>query len=384
MSDHLSMEELLNQYSGSDTISKGDVVKGEVISVNQEELIVNIGYMADGVLPMSEIPEDLQASFAVGDHLSVFIVKSDDGEGNVLLSIKKAQEIVVWDDLKAFFESEKAFKVKIKEAVKGGVVGIYNSARIFIPASQLSLAFVENLNDYVNTSLEVILIEFDAQDKKVVASHKAILKKKQKVSREDQLSRISKGDHLSGTVVRLADYGAFVDLGFLDGLIHVSQMSWRRVKHPSEILNEGDVVDVIVLDVDRDKEKVSLKLADVQENPWESIQTKYQIEDVVMGKVTRIAAFGAFVELEEGVEGLVHLSELAEQRIQKATEVVNVGDEVKVMVVSIEPENKKIGLSIKAAESVEAESFDETLLENEEAPATLSDLFGDKLKNLKF
>lgn len=378
-----TMEELLNQYSTTERLYTGDVVSGTVISSNSDEVMVNINYMADGILPKTELPEGNPLAFKEGDIIKVFILKTDDGEGNVLLSLTKAYEIVVWDDFKSFLENGRSFKVKVKEAVKAGVVAHYNGANVFIPASQLAMSYVEDLKSYVGMSLEVVLLELDVDKKKVVASHKEILRKQLSEKKTDALSRVSAGDQLTGTVVRLADYGAFVDLGNIDGLIHISQMSWRRVKHPSEILNVGDVVDVVVLSVDRDQEKVSLKLTEKKENPWLDIESHYHVEDIVKGRVVRLMNFGAFVEIEEGIEGLIHISELSEQHVTRPAEVVQIGDEVEVMILDVDGENQRLSLSLKAMADVDPIDYNLDSDQEDEKPTTLSDLFGDKLKNLK-
>ena len=382
--ENQTMGELLNQYGTTERLYSGDVVEGTVISSNSDEVMVNINYMADGILPKAEIPDGNPIDFKEGQKIKVYILKLDDGDGNVLLSLKKAFEIIVWDEFQKLFDGQITFNVKVKEAVKGGVVGLYKGASVFIPASQLALSYIEDLSSYIGMTLEVELSEYQMATKKVVASHKNVLKRQLAAQKSDQLSRINVDDQLTGTVVRLADYGAFVDLGAIDGLIHVSQMSWRRVKNPSEILNVGDVVDVIVLKVEREKEKVSLKLAQVQENPWETISTRYAVGDVVKGKVTRLMNFGAFVEVEEGVEGLVHISELSENHVTRPNEVVQVGDEIEVMVLELDVDNHRMSLSLKAVTGMDLEDYESLIPEEDSAPATLSDLFGDKLKNLKF
>lgn len=383
--EDLTMGELLAQYDTTEKLYTGDVVEGVVISANPDEVMVNINYMADGLLPKSELPDQNPLDFKSGDQLSVFIMKMDDGEGNVMLSLTKAYERVVWDEFQAIYEKQTPIKIKVREVVKGGVVGHYKGAHVFVPASALSLSYVEDLSPYLGMQLDVLIIEFQKDKKKVVASHKEILKSKQAVQKADALSRINAGDALTGTVVRLADYGAFVDLGVLDGLVHVSQMSWRRVKHPSEVLAVGDVVQVIVIEVDRDKEKVSLKLAEIKENPWAHVYSNFAVESIVKGRVTRLMNFGAFVEVDDGIEGLVHISELSEDHVQRVAEVVSVGDEVEVMILEIDQENQKMSLSIKAVASLDDEAYEAfTQVEEEDSPTTMSDLFGDKLKNLKF
>ncbi len=382
--ENQSMGDLLKQYGTIERLYPGDVVEGVVISSNNDEVMVNINYMADGILPKSELPDGNPRDFSEGQKLKVYILKLDDGDGNVLLSLKKAYEIIVWDEFQKMYDEHQTFDVKIKEAVKGGVVGYYNGTPVFIPASQLAITYVEDLSSYVGMILEIELTEYQMATKKVVGSHKNILKKKLEAKKTDQISRINVDDEITGTVVRLADYGAFVDLGGIDGLIHISQMSWRRVKHPSEVLKVGDVVDVVVLKVEREKEKVSLKLAKVQENPWETIISRYAVGDIVKGKVTRLMTFGAFVEIEEGIEGLVHISELSENHVNRANEIVQVGDEIETLILELDAENQRMSLSLKAVTGMDLEDYESYLPDEESKAATMSDLFGDKLKNLKF
>ncbi len=382
--ENQSMGDLLAQYGSTERLYTGDVVEGVVISSNVDEVMVNINYMADGILPKAELLENNPLDFHEGDSIKVYILKLDDGDGNVLLSLKKAYELIIWDEFQTLYDTHKSFDVKVKEAVKGGVIAHFKGFPVFIPASQLSLAFVEDLTPYVGMTLEIELTEYNADKKKVVGSHKNLLKNKMAVKKADALSRLSSGDALEGTVVRLADYGAFVNIGDVDGLIHISQMSWKHIKHPSEVLAVGDVVKVIILSVDRDKEKVSLKLAEIKENPWETLSERYAIEEIVAGKVTRLMNFGAFVEIEDGVEGLVHISELAEQHVTRPQEIVQVGDAVEVMILDMDPQSQKLSLSMKAVVALGDVTYADYTEETPDSPTTMSDLFGDKLKNLKF
>ncbi len=379
--ENQTMDEMLNQFGMTEKLYTGDIVEGTVISSNADEVMVNIRYMADGILPKAELPDGNPMDFREGDQIKVYVMKLDDGDGNVMLSLTKAYEVIIWDEFQELFNSGKSFKVKVKEAVKGGVVALYRGARVFIPASQLSLSYVSDLAVYVGNTLEVILTEYSSDNKKVVASHKTILQSQMAVKKADFISRISPDDKMTGTVVRIADYGAFVDLGGVDGLIHISQMSWRRVKHPSEVLKEGDVVEVIVLSVDRDKEKISLKLAQVQQNPWETITERYAVEDIVTGKVTKFMTFGVFVEIEEGVEGLIHISELSEEHVMRPQDIVQIGDEVEVMIIELDATANRMSLSMKAVASIDEADYEDYAQEDVQN-TTLSDLFGDKLKNL--
>jgi len=382
MEENVSMEAAVAKMDKADTLRAGDVVTGKVMSVNHDEVIVNLDYMADGILTKEEIDGGETSQFAEGDAITVYVLKVNDGEGSVSLSLKRAEAEMVWQEFQTLLDEKTTFSLKIKEAVKGGLVGIYKSARVFIPASQVALHFVEDLSAYAGSSLDVKLIEFDPEKKRVVASRRVIEEEERSKRKEETLSKLSEGDKLTGKVVRLANYGAFVDLGDVDGLVHISQMSWKHVKHPSDIVKEGDVVDVEVLSVDRETEKISLKLANIQENPWKNILDHYQINDIVSDKVKRTTSFGAFVEVEEGVEGLVHISEISEEHIANTSDVLSEGDEVEVMVLNIDAEAQKMSLSIKAVKEADAVSYEPIEEETVSAP-TLSDLFGDKLKNLK-
>jgi len=384
MSENTSMEELMEQMEGLNDIHMGDVVDGTVISVNEDEAILDIHYMSDAILPKEEIEMSTTEGIEIGAKFPVYILKINDGEGNVLVSLKRAENIVVWDEFEKAVANKTPINVKIKESVKGGLVAQYKGARIFIPASHVSADYIEDLGPFINTFLEIEIIEFDQSKQRVVGSRKVIEKVLNQKVKADKLSRLSPNDLLTGKVVRLENYGAFVDLGGIDGLIHISRMSWKRIKHPSEVLTVGDLVDVIVQDVDREKEKISLRLAQIQENPWDVIEETYQKGDIVSGTVVKLMNFGVFVALESGVEGLVHISELADHHVANPSEVVKEDQTVDVMILEINAKEKRISLSIKAVNDDSLTNEFEEFLEEESGSTTLSDLFGDKLKNLKF
>lgn len=377
--EKMSMQDLLDQYESVDEIHKGDIVEGEIISQNDQEWIIQFGYRADGIIEVSEIPFDMLEELEVGDKLTAMVTKTGDADGNVQLSVNSAQSIVVWDELKRKLDHEVAFEVKVKEVVKGGVVAVYRTARIFIPASQIDVQYVEALEPYVGHFLRVKLIEVDLEKKKAVASSKVIKQEVLDEEKKRQLASLSEGDVLEGTVVRLADYGAFINIGYVDGLAHVSQLSWKRVKHPSEVVQEGDRVEVEILSVDREKEKIALKVKDVQDNPWHTMGGRYAVDQTLKGLVTRLAKFGAFVELQEGLEGLIHISEIDDRHLNHPSEVLSVGDEVEVRILAIDEANQKISLSMKDIEEV----FEWDIEDEEDQNVTLADVWGDKLKGLK-
>ena len=318
---------------------------------------------------------------SVDEEIDVMVIKNSDGEGNVLLSKLKADAIKGWEELQSFFENTEATRITIQEAVKGGAIGYYKGIRVFIPASQLSLKYVEDINSFVGKELEVEIIELDSEKSRVVASGKAIEKKAQEEKKEALWSTIKKGEKKEGTVSKIVKFGAFVDLDGIEGLVHISDLSWSRIKDPSEVVAVGDKVTVYVQNVDREKKRLSLVLKDVNQDPWKEFTSKYKPGSIVQGKVTNFIAIGAFVELVPGVEGLVHISEISQEHIAKPSDVLKIGDSVKVKVLDIDEKNKKVSLSIKNA----SESSKEYLKYNDDSnEVTLGDIFKDKLKNFKF
>jgi len=379
-----SMADYMDQIDDSmRRLNLGDIVKGRIISVTDDALLVDIKFRADGTVKKEDILEqgNLKEMFAVGDVIDVQIVKMDDGDGNVVLSKKRADKVVVWEDLNEIFKSRKVITVTLKEAVKGGLVALIRGVRAFLPASQLSLDFVEDLTVYVGKEVEVHVIEFNQEKNKVILSRKEILKEAAVKAREEAFGKIEEGAVLNGTVKRLAKFGAFVDIGGVDGLVHISEMSWRRVKDPSEIVKVGDKVEVLVMKIDRENEKIGLKLTQVEENPWDTILDRYEENEIVNGTVVRLADFGAFVKLEEHVEGLVHISQISEERVEKPSDVLSLGQEIEVLILEIDTDKQKISLSIKQIEE-EPEEIEIPEEEEEESTPVLGDLFGDKLKDL--
>lgn len=381
-----TMNDMMNNIEESmKKIHSGDVVKGKVISVTDDEVLVNIGYISDGIITKSELSsENINPNELVKpeDEIYVYIVKVNDGEGNVVLSKKKADAIKAWDELAEIEEKNETLKVVIKEAVKGGVIAYIKGIRAFIPASHLSVKFIEKLDEFVGKELEVKMIEFDKEKNKVVLSRKVIEKEELEVKKEEVWNSLVKGQKREGVVRRLAKFGAFVDLGGVDGLVHLTELSWSRIKHPSEVVSEGDKVEVYVLDFDKESGKISLGLKDVKKNPWNVVSEKFNIEDVVEGKIVKVLNFGAFVEIAPGVEGLVHISQIAEERVNDPNDKLSVGDVVKVKILSIDNNKQKISLSIK--EAIEKPVIDYSIYNDKEEPVTLGDLFKDKFKDLKF
>lgn len=384
-----SMSEIMEHIDKTmKPVHSGDIIEGEVISVSEKGALVNIGYMADGIIDRAEVSEEEVNPTEIlnpGDKITVYVLKANDGEGNVVLSKRKADAIKVWDELKESFKKETLFEVNVSEVVKGGVTCYIKGIRAFIPASHVSNSFVKDLNEFKGKNLLVKIIEFerDKYDKdkyKIVLSRKEVEKKEEQAKKDELWSALKKGEKRAGVVSRLAKFGAFVDLGGMDGLIHNSDLSWKRVNDPSEVVNVGDAVEIYVLDFDKEKGRISLGLKDVKENPWNNAATKYKINDVVEGKVVRLTDFGAFVELEPGFDGLVHISQITDDHIAKPAQVLNIGDKVKVKILELNVEGKKMALSIKEADTSVKEELDKYNKDNDEGNFLFADLF----KNMKF
>ncbi|GKU23374.1 30S ribosomal protein S1 [Clostridium folliculivorans] len=382
LTKEMSMGAMMDNYDFK-RIHSGEVIKGKIINVTKDEVFVNINYFADGIISRSEVTDeadvDLTQLLNVDDEIDVMILSTDDGEGNVVLSKKKADEIKVWDDVKEAFESKKVIEVKVKEQVKGGFIALYKGIRVFIPGSQGAFEWRDNFNQFVNNVVEVAIIEFDEDKKKVVASRRVIETEEREKKKEKVWKSLSVGEKISGKVVRLVKFGAFVDLGGIEGLVHVSDLSWKRINDPSEVVSVGDEVEVFIQEIDQKKNRISLALKDVATNPWTNIKARYKVNDVVQGRVVKFMNFGAFVELEPGVEGLVHIAEISEENIAKPSDALNLNDMVKVKILDIDETNHRISLSVKEA----SEKSREYLQYNDSAEgASLGELFGDLFKNL--
>ncbi|NDL67622.1 30S ribosomal protein S1 [Anaerotalea alkaliphila] len=369
-------------------IREGEQVKGEVISVTDQELLVNIGYVADGIIPKEETllkAEDVLAdNYKPGDQVTAEVLSKNDGDGNVLLSIKKAVSFLVWEELESAFERKGDISVTVKSAVKGGVVCDIQGVRGFIPASQLSVGYVENLEDYVGVTFDVRVIELDEATDKVILSRKVVEEEERAEARGKLMDTIQKGDRFTGKVKKVLDFGAFVDLGGVDGLVHIGELSWTKIKHPSEVVKEGETVDVVVLDVDKKRGRISLGYKALQQDPWAASAEAMKVGSVQAGTVTRIADFGAFVQIADGVEGLVHISEISDDRVNKVEDVLSVGQQVKVKVLEKDLAKKKIRLSMKGAEASENRAdLDAYIGQQEEATTNLESVFKKFLKDLE-
>jgi len=388
MTDQQDMNQFMDEIDKSMTkLEKGAILKGTVMTVGEEDVIVNIGHMSDGIITKNELTSESGKEpsqiVSEGDEIDVYVLKADDGEGNVVLSKKRADQVVVWDELAEAFENGKTMDITVKETVKGGAVAFVKGVRAFIPASQLSVAYVEDLESFVGQELNVKIIELNKEKKNVVLSRREVEQGELKEKRAKLWDTLLPGDTMKGEVKRLEKFGAFIDIGGLDGLAHVSQLSWKRVKHPSEVVSIGDQVDVEILSVDKEKNRLSLKVLNVQDNPWDNINAYHNVNDVVEGTVVRVADFGAFVALESGVEGLVHVSEISNEHIKHPKDALQAGQKVEVRILDIKPGDQRMSLSIKAVDddSAAVEQAVEEFAQEGDATATLGDVLSDKLKD---
>ena len=363
--EEMSFEQMLEESLV--TLHTGDVVKGTVIQVVGEEVSVNLGFKSDGVIPRGEFSRDTTVVpsqvVKAGDEIEVFVVRVNDGDGNVLLSRKRIEEQKGMEDIEKAFNEKTVVTGTVTDVVKGGLIAIVNGVRVFIPSSQVSNRFIEDLSVFKGQELEFNIIEMDRVKRRIIGGRKALVEQEIAATKAALFETIEAGSKIAGTVSRLTDFGAFVDLGGVDGLIHISEMSWGRISNPREVLKEGQAVEVFVLDVDKEKGKISLSLKDANMNPWKLAVDKYAVGTIVEGKVVRMVPFGAFVELEPGVDGLVHISQIANKHVVKPEDELKVGEVINVKVLEVNSEQKKISLSKRQADAPVEEA------PAEEAPA---------------
>ena len=346
----------------------GDIVEGTIVKVDRDEVLLDIGYKTEGVIPSRElsIKHDVDPGevVAVGDQVEALVLQKEDKEGRLILSKKRAQYERAWGTIEKIKEEDGVVTGTVIEVVKGGLI-LDIGLRGFLPASLVEMRRVRDLQPYVGRELEAKIIELDKNRNNVVLSRRAWLEQTQSEVRQTFLNTLQKGQIRKGVVSSIVNFGAFVDLGGVDGLVHVSELSWKHIDHPSEVVEVGQEVTVEVLDVDMERERVSLSLKATQEDPWQQFARTHQIGQVVPGKVTKLVPFGAFVRVEEGIEGLVHISELAERHVEVPEQVVQVGTEIFVKIIDIDLERRRISLSLKQANeavSPDPVDFDPTLL----------------------
>ncbi|MGA9173398.1 MAG: 30S ribosomal protein S1 [Thermoactinomyces sp.] len=358
-------EEMKSELTEVTTLQVGDVLKGKVVKVENNQALVDVGYKFEAVLPISELSslhvDQVSDVLSVGDEVEVKVLRIREDEDKLIVSKKAVDAEAAWSELRQKFETGETLTATVADIVKGGLV-VNVGVRGFIPASHVERHFVEDFTDYKGRELTLKVIEIDPEKNKLILSHKAVLEDELNRKKEETLRSLEEGQVLEGTVQRLTDFGAFVDIGGVDGLVHVSELAWHRVEHPADVLKEGDRVKVKVLKVNREQERISLSIKETQEGPWEQVKKHIQVGDIVKGKVKRLASFGAFVEVYPGVEGLVHVSQISRRHVATPGEVLEEGQEVEVKVLDMQPEQKRISLSMKEVEPEEvreeAEQFE--------------------------
>ena len=385
-----TMEEALNSVQ---EIHIGDIVKGEVLAIEDKQVVVGIlGAGLEGVIPAKELStthtDDLESLVKVGDELDLVVISTigkDKENGSYLLSKRRLDAKKLWEEIEGKFAAGEIVEAPVTGVVKGGLVADLG-IRAFIPASMVDDHFVNDFSKYKDQTLRFKIVEIEPSENRLILSHKAVVEEEKQKQKEAVFASIHKGDQIEGTVARLTNFGAFIDLGGVDGLVHVSEISHTHVAKPSDVLKVGEKVNVLVLSVDPATDRISLSIKDTLPGPWDGIEDKAPVGSVLTGTVKRLTSFGAFVELFPGVEGLVHISQVAHKHIATPHEVLSEGDEVKVKVLEVNPENQRIALSIKALEEKPAAKVEEVVEEeNYELPEestgfTMGDILGDALK----
>lgn len=330
--------------------SEGDVVTGKVVRIDKDEVLIDIGYKSEGVIPVAELSirrsVDPGDEVEMGEEVDALVMQKEDADGRLILSKKRARFEKAWKRIEAAAESGEAVTGSVIEVVKGGLI-VDLGVRGFLPASLVDIRRVQDLEEFRGQELRCKVIELNRSRNNVVLSRRAMLEEERREVRQRILDDLLPGKTVTGVVSNIVDFGAFVDLDGIDGLIHISELSWSHVNHPSELLEIGQEVEVKVLDVDRDRQRISLGLKQTQSDPWQRVLSSYQQGDVVHGRATKVVTFGAFVEILQGVEGLVHISELAERHVENPREVVSQGDHVLVRIIEVDPERRRLSLSMK-------------------------------------
>lgn len=351
--EELTMEQGLEQgYGTLEPLNLYEVVTGTVVKINSDEVMVDVGGKSEGVIPIKELSfqkdPDVEDIVKVGDEIQVMVIKMENNEGHMVLSKKRADQEKAMDTLQEKYENGEVIEAKVVSDVKGGVI-VDIGARGFVPASHLDTKYVDDIKSFVGNTYRFKIIEFDSnpENRKIILSRRALLEAEEKEAREQLWDKIAEGQILKGRVQRIANFGAFVDLGGVDGLLHISEMGWGRVKQPTDVVNVGDEIEVYVLSADREKGKISLSLKKLINNPWDNAAEQFPVGAVLTGKVVRIAPFGAFVALADGIDGLVHISQISWEHIDKVEDALAIGQEVQVKVLEVDEDRKRISLSIK-------------------------------------
>ncbi|MCA1023308.1 30S ribosomal protein S1 [Halobacillus litoralis] len=379
------MDEMNQEVSGMKEFSAGDIVTGKVVKIEEKQVLVDVGYKVEGIVPISELSSlhVEKASDAVneGDELTLQVKKVEDDE--IVLSKRAVDADKAWQDLEAKFESGEIFEAEVKDVVKGGLV-VDIGLRGFIPASLVETYYVEDFEDYKGKTLSLKVVELDREQNRVILSHRAVVEEEESAKKQEVLQSLEEGQVIEGTVQRLTDFGAFVNLGGIDGLVHISQLSHQHVEKAADVVEEGQSVKVKVLSVDRDNERISLSLKATQPGPWHDIQNKVNSGETLEGTVRRLVSFGAFVEVFPGVEGLVHISQISNRHIGTPDEVLEEGQTVQVKVLDVDEGAKRLSLSMKELERDETRAdIEQYEKEEDNSGFSLSDMIGDKLDKYK-
>lgn len=349
------------------TIHNGEIVEGTVIDVKEDEIVLNIGYKADGIITRNEYSNqsgiDLREVVKIDDVMKAKVLKVNDGEGQVLLTYKRLAMEKSNERIKEAFENKEILKAPVAAVLAGGLSVVIEETKIFIPASLVSDTYEKDLSKYAGQEIEFVVTEFNPKKRRIIGDRKQLLVAEKKKLQEELFARIHVGDTVEGTVKNLTDFGAFIDLGGADGLLHISEMSWGRVENPKKVFKVGDVTKVLIKDIKEDKIALSLKFED--QNPWLNADGKYNVGSIVTGKVARMADFGAFVELEPGVDALLHVSQISKEHVDKPSDVLKIGQEIEAKVVDFNNEEHKISLSMKALIN-DAQQDEEVVAEDEE------------------
>ena len=361
----MSFEQMLEE--SLKTIRNGEVVEGTVIDVKPDEIILNIGYKSDGIITRNEYTNepnvDLTTVVKVGDTLEAKVIKVNDGEGQVLLSYQRLAAEKGSKRLEEAYENQEILKAKVSQVLAGGVCVIVDETRVFIPASLVSDTYEKDLTKFKDQEIEFVITEFDPRKRRIIGNRKTLLVAKKAELQKELFSKIKVGDVIEGTVKNVTDFGAFIDLGGVDGLLHISEMSWGRVENPKKVFTVGQQIRVFIKSINDTKIALSMKFED--ENPWNGAAEKYAVGNVVKGKVARMTDFGAFVELDPGVDALLHVSQISHEHVEKPSDVLKIGQEVEAKIVDFNEADKKISLSIKAL-TAPAEDAAEDTSESEE------------------
>lgn len=376
--NELNMNDLMDEIEKSLRLPRGgEIVTGKVHQVTDKEVIVNLGCKKDGILPASEVSleegQTLMDAFKVDDEIQAKVIKTDDGDGGILLSKKKLEISANWEEIVKALEDKTVLEVKVTRTVNGGVIAEYKEVSGFIPLSQLSDHYVENAEEFVGQTMEVRVSRVDQRRNRAVFSHKLFLNEERDKLVAEIWENLNVDDVVEGTVMRFTDYGAFVDIGGIDGLLHISEISWGKLKHPQEVLKIGQKINVKVLAMNAEKGKISLGLKQNQPEPWSVIDSNYEVGQVIEGKVVQIKEYGAFVELEPGLDGLVHISEVAHKRVGNINDELSVGQIVSAKILEIDKERKRISLSIRETIDPPAEGEEEAAPAREDAEPAVSE-----------